>query len=172
LIFDLNILFVCFFAYVFVVIKAIRSRVSLFVFFKYHLERFKFCCLKPNYILPTTNQLEKVEVMKNPAQSQVVFNNVPTAPPAPFQYPPTYHDPNLYHTIGNALPLPTIQKASSSSLYQPLYQPRMTTRSCIDLNIKEEPEEQTNQVKCPECSRLFKTNVGLAQHMARTHKIY
>jgi hypothetical protein len=97
----------------------------------------------------------------------------PSAPPA-IPCAPSYREggPENYHTIGN-------KYNSSTSLYQA----RMPTRSCSNINIKEEPCYEGVRgefdTMCPHCPmypppkwpKYCKGTVGLVLHMAKTHNI-
>jgi hypothetical protein len=153
-------------------IKAIVNRQKLFFPIERILFGFKkiccWCC-RSQIIEPT---MDCAKAANYPPHTII---NLPPPPSAPletsaayrtFANHPSYVDPNLYHTIGN--------NRSSTDLYQQ----RMPTRSCSVLSIKEEPYNSVynpEMVTCPLCPqnppKLCKGQTGLAQHMARTHKI-
>jgi hypothetical protein len=149
-------------------IKEIVNRQKLFI----PIERIlfglkKICCwCCRSQIIEST--MDCAKVANYPPHTII---NLPPPPSAPlettaayraFTNLPSYVDPNVYHTISN--------NRSTADLYQQ----RMPTRSCSALSIKEE-HYSSEMVTCPICPqnppKLCKGQTGLAQHLARTHKI-
>ena len=115
----------------------------------------KMCCRKT--LLPTTNDIPTATSAPSAYMNKasVISSYPPASSNLPFHQ---YFDPNVYQSIG-----PAYQSTSQMPHYsiKPCFSESSLSMNGIPVG---------DQMKCPQCDKLCRNNLGLAQHLSKMHK--